>query len=229
MTNPNPLTLAADNNPKLLPLLRSNPPLASIQDDHGYSIMHAAASYNHIDLLRTLAREFHVNVNIQDEDEETPLFVVETVEAAQVLVEELGANVQARNSDGQTAEEKILTEGDHPTIAAYLKELRRQDGPGQPETHGNKAPPASDGPFKDEHPPPLPPNVTFNMGTMEEDQSAEAQADIDPAFKQRIEDLAARQDFQGEEGQQELRDLIKEAVRGVGIDSNERDVRRRLQ
>lgn len=229
MANLNPLTLAADNNPKLLPLLRSNPPIASIQDDHGYSVMHAAASYNHIDLLRTLVREFHVDVNIRDEDEETPLFVVETVEAAQVLVEELGADIKATNNDGQTAEEKILTEGDHPTIAAYLKESRRQDGSGQPEAHESEARPASDGPFKDEHPPPLPPNVTLNMGTMEEDQSAEAQADVDPTFKQRIEDLAAREDFQGEEGQQQLRDLIKDAVRGVSTDTNQRDVRRRLQ
>ena len=229
MANTNPLTLAADNNPKLLPLLRSNPPLALVQDDHGYSVMHAAASYNHMDLLRTLVREFHVDVNIRDEDEETPLFVVETVEAAQVLVEELGADIKATNGDGQTAEEKILTEGDHPTIAAYLKQSRRQHGSGQAEMYDNETRPASDGLFKDDHPPPLPPNVTLNMGTMEEDQSEETQADVDLAFKQRIEDLAAREDFQGEEGQQQLRDLIKDAVRGVSTDINQRDVRRRLQ
>lgn len=229
MANPNPLTLAADNSPKLLPLLRSNPPLASIQDDHGYSVMHAAASYSHIDLLRVLVHEFHVDVNVRDEDEETPLFVVETVEAAQVLVEELGADIKATNGDGQTAEEKILTEGDHPTIAAYLKESRQQDGSGRLEAYGDGAQLASDSPFKDVHPPPLPPNVTLNVATMEEDQSAAAQADVDPSFKQRIEDLAAREDFQGEEGQQQLRDLIKDAVRGVSTDTNQRDVRRRLQ
>ena len=88
---PNPYLLAADNSPELLPLLRSNPALASSQDEHGYSLVHAAASYNHLDLLRALVRDLHVDVNLKDEDDETALFVVETPEAAKVLVEELGA------------------------------------------------------------------------------------------------------------------------------------------
>ena len=230
MATPNPLTLAADNNPKLLPLLRSNLSLASTQDEHGYSILHAAASYNHLDLLRTLVHEFHVDVNIRDEDEETPLFVVETVAAAQMLVEELGADVKATNSDGQTAEEKILTEGENPTIAAFLKESRLQAGSGNTGASGETQQPSSSGPFNSDlhHPPPLPPNVTVNMGTMEEDQSAEAQADADPEFRRRIEELAARQDFEGEEGQKQLKELITDAVRGVSSSGNDRDVRRRL-
>ena len=228
MANLNPLTLAADNNPKLIPLLHSSPNLASIQDEHGYSILHAAASYNHLDLLRTLVHDFHVNVNIKDEDEETPLFAVETVEAAQVLVEELGADVTATNNDGQTAEDKILTEGDRPTIAAFLKESRRQNGQAHPEGTGDEPLPTSNPLFSGSHPPPLPPNVTVNMGTMEEDQALEAQAEADPQFKQRIEELAAREDFQGEEGQRQLRELISDAVRGVNTESNGRQVRQRL-
>ena len=231
MATPNPLTLAADNSPKLLPLLRSQPALASLQDEHGYSLLHAAASYNHLDLLRTLVGEFHVDVNIRDEDEETPLFVVETVEAAQALVEELGADIKATNSDGQTAEEKILTEGETPTIAAFLKEVRIQHGSQKGEGPRDTQRLPSSSPFSDDihHPPPLPPNVTVNLGTMEEASSAEAQAEADPAFRQRIEELAASEDFQGEEGQKQLRELITDAVRGVSSTGNERDVRRRLQ
>ena len=78
---PNPFLLAADNSPELLPLLRENPALASAQDDHGYSLIHAAASYNHLNLLRTLVRELHVDVDLKDEDDETALFVVETPDA----------------------------------------------------------------------------------------------------------------------------------------------------
>lgn len=230
MTAPNPLTLAADDNPRLLPLLRSSPSLAATQDEHGYSLLHAAASYNHLDLLRTLVHEFHVDINIKDEDNETPLYVVETVGAAQLLAEELGADLSTTNSEGQTAEEKILTEGENPTIAAYLKELRLSRGAVK-EPGDNTAESPFAGPFNEDlhHPPRLPPNVTVNMGTMEEASNTGEDVDADPEFRRRIEELAARTDFQGEEGQSQLRELIKDAVRGVSSEGNERDVRRRLQ
>ena len=229
MAQPNPLTLAADNNPNLLPLLRANPSLASLQDEHGYSILHAAASYNHLDLLRTLVNELHVDPNIKDEDGETALFVVETVEAAQVLIDELGADPRIKNDEGVIAEVKIQTEGDFITIAEFLRESRiqsnsrTQGGPnGQ---HGLQ--PSGNELLHNEvhHPPPLPPNVTVNVGTMEEPA---AEAEADPEFRARIEELTAREDFQGEEGQRQLRNLITDAVRGVGTEGSQRDVRRRL-
>ena len=64
--------------------------------------MHAAVSYNHLSLLRSLAKNHGGDVNIQDAEGDTPLFVVETVEAARVLVEELGADADHRNSNGLT-------------------------------------------------------------------------------------------------------------------------------
>lgn len=226
MASQNQFILAADNNPKLLPLLRSSPSLASSQDAHGYSILHAAASYNHLGLLRTLINEFHVDVNIRDEDGETPLFVVETVEAAQVLVEELGADMVLKNHEGMTAEGKILAEGDYPTLAAFLEETRlKKNTDLRDETVHHLL----EGPFKDiAHPPPLPPNVTVNVGTMSE-QSAAEDTDIDPEFKQRIEALAASEDFQGEDGQRQLRELIADAVRGAADAGNERNVRLRVE
>src|ERR1700749_4309002 len=106
MAQPNTFLLAADNSPQLLPLLRAHPELASGQDDHGYSLLHAAASYNHLDLLRTLVREFKVNVNLRDEDDETALFVVETVDAAKMLVEERCIDAMPKCADGATAQQK---------------------------------------------------------------------------------------------------------------------------
>ncbi|UZP35658.1 hypothetical protein NXS19_003474 [Fusarium pseudograminearum] len=131
MTTPNPFLLAADNNPTLLPLLRERPELASSQDEHGYSLVHAAASYSHLDLLRALIREFNVDVDLKDEDNETALFVVETQDAAQVLVEELGADVGHRGLEGLTAREKIEAEGDFPVVAEYLLkiEAKQADDP----------------------------------------------------------------------------------------------------
>lgn len=102
-----PFLLAADNSPALLPLLRQHPPKASKQDEHGYSLLHAAASYNHIPLLRSLVNEFDVDVNLKDEDGETCLFVTESVPVATCLVEELHLDTSITNDDGLTAVEKI--------------------------------------------------------------------------------------------------------------------------
>ncbi|KAI9829141.1 MAG: hypothetical protein M1832_000164 [Thelocarpon impressellum] len=231
MAQPNLILLATDNDTAtLLPLLRAEPALASHQDVHGYSLVHAAVSYGHKALLRTLVADLHADVNIADADGETPLFQAESVDVARVLVEELGADVSIRNGDGLTAAENIARDGDWPLVAAYLREV----GEG-PTTHSDGAPDgavgregtaseATSGP-----PPPLPPDVSINVGTMEE--PSEAAGAVDPAFRRRIEELAAREDFQGEEGQQELRSLITEVVRGhvVGGDAGPREVRRRVE
>ena len=216
---PNIFTLAADNSPQLLPILRSNPSLASAQDPHGYSLVHAAASYNHLDLLRTLVHEFQADPNIRDEDGETALFVVESVESAQCLLEELGADLTVKNDEGMTAEEKIRAEGDYPTIADFLRESRVIGAPtvGDTQSVENGSPP-----------PPLPPNVKVHLGTMEDSQVTGEGTEPDPDFRRRIEELAARDDFKGEEGQKQLRNLITDAVRGAGRE-DDRQVRPRLE
>ncbi|KAL8766794.1 MAG: hypothetical protein Q9209_006533 [Squamulea sp. 1 TL-2023] len=214
MSNPNVFILASDNSPQLIPLLRSNPSLASSQDEHGYSLLHAAASYNHHDLLRTLIHDYHVDSNMKDEDGESPIFVAETVETARILIEELQGDPGQKNDEGLTAEEKIRGEGDFVAVADYLKEVRTQGT----DSHKNGE--------TEERIPPLPPNVTVKMGTTTEDQVPE---EADPAFRARIEELASREDFQGEEGQKQLRELVTEAVRGVGSDADGRDVRRRVE
>ncbi|CAF9909456.1 hypothetical protein IMSHALPRED_008367 [Imshaugia aleurites] len=216
---PNTFTLAADNSPQLLHILRSNPALASAQDHHGYSLVHAAASYNHLDLLRTLVHEFHVNPNIKDEDGETPLFVVESVELAQCLLEELGADPLVKNDEGMTAEEKIRAEGDYTTIAEFLRESRVIGAPAVEDIQSIENP---------SHPPPLPPNVKLRLGTMEDSQAIGEGTEADPELRRRIEELAARDDFQGEEGQNQLRNLITDAIRGAGME-DDRQVRPRTE
>ena len=224
--SPNPFLLVADGSPDLLPLLRSNPALASAQDEHGYSLLHAAASYDHLSILRTLVHEFNVSVdNIKDEDGETCLFVVETQAAAECLVEELGADVHIKNTDGVTAAEKIEQEGEFPAIANYLKHItsgRSQAAAGS--ANDTLATSTSDVTV----PPPLPPNITVNVGTMPNpSETGQAGDDLepDPEFRRRIEELASKDNFHTDEGQKELKDLITDAVRGVSRE--ERDVRRR--
>jgi uncharacterized protein len=218
----NQFLLAADNSPELLPLLREIPSLASEQDEHGYSLVHAAASYNHLDLLRALVREFNVNVDIRDEDDETALFVVETVAAAKVLIEELGADVSITGSDGLTAREKIEVEAEFPAVVEYLRDVEVK------KASQNSVPTATQAttlsiPSTLELPP-IPEGLSVTMGTM--DEADVVAVDIDPEFKRRIDQLAERDDFNSLEGQAELRRLVEDAIADQGL-AADRNVRQR--
>ncbi|KAI1655162.1 ankyrin repeat-containing protein [Daldinia decipiens] len=197
----NPFLLAADNSPALLPLLRENPNLASEQDAHGYSLIHAAASYNHLDLLRSLVREFNVDVNLRDDDEETALFVVETVEAARVLVEELGADITIKSSEGYTAFQKTVEEGDFPEVAEYLK-TKEEASHTQALSNGTNGDITAA--------PPIPEGLSISVSTIT--PAEEAELEVDPEFRRRIEQLAERDDFHSDAGQAELRQLIQDAI-----------------
>jgi ankyrin repeat protein len=229
MARPNPFLLAADNSPVLLTLLNSNPSLASVQDEHGYSLLHAAASYNHHDLAEKLVHDFGVDVNIKDEDGESPLFSTDTVEAARFLVENLHADISLLNTEGLTARLKILEDGDYPLIAAYLLEKEQTDS-SLSAVPGSEIPPDSTQNTNGihHHPPPMPEGISVDIGAT--DHIDETGNDVvDPELRRRIEDLAQREDFQSEEGQSQLRELVTQAIRGHVVgDSQERDTRRRI-
>lgn len=215
MTHPNPYLMAADNPTGLLTLLQTNPSIASGQDEHGYSLLHAASSYGHMDLLRALVKEYNVNVNLLDEDGETCLFVVETVDMAKCLVEELRVDYNHKNYEGFTALDNIETEDAFPDVATYLRQVMGLPVPAEkPADALNPAPP-------------LPPNIQVNLGTVSEQEVDAAADQVDPEFKRRIDELAAREDFQSEATQSELRDLVQDALRG-NVDSQDREVRRRV-
>jgi hypothetical protein len=206
-----------DTRPQsILTSLAQHPQLASARDAHGYSLVHAAASYNQLSVLRELVQKYNAHVNILDEDGETPLFAAEKVDVAKCLVEELGADVDIRNEEGKTAEEKIgEEEGEAHEVYQYLKSRRTGDAPasvGVIETNGVHPPP------------PLPEGVQINMGTMEED-AADAP---DPEIRRRIEELAAREDYESEEVQAQLRELVQDVVTGIGAEDGGRSVRRRV-
>jgi uncharacterized protein len=218
----NPYLLAADDPEGLLTLLQEEPSLATGQDEHGYSLIHAAASYNHLDLLRKLVRDFKVPVDLRDEDGETALFVIETIEAARVLVEELALDPSLKNDEGVTASEKIEAEEEFPAVAEYLKTLQGSaataNGTMNGTTNGDLSEPLDL--------PPAPEGLQVRVGPMDETEIGELQAD--PEIRRRIEELAAREDFQSPEGQAELRRLVMEVIAGQEL-SGERSVRPRQE
>ncbi|KAG8713399.1 hypothetical protein FRC08_013293 [Ceratobasidium sp. 394] len=83
----------------------------------GYTPMHAAASYAHLDVLEYLI-EKGGDVNIADEEGDTPLYTAESVVVAQFLVEH-GAQVDIKNSEDVSPAEAV--EEDFPDVAAYIR------------------------------------------------------------------------------------------------------------
>jgi hypothetical protein len=217
MTAPPPPTIdlllnLIDTRPNsILTSLAQHPHLAAASDGHGYSLVHAAVSYNQPQVLQELIQKYQVNVNLLDEDRETPLFAAENAQMARSLVEEYGADWQLKNSEGKTAEERIAEEeGEDHEVVQYLRTLRAGGGSANGEVHP---------------PPPLPGNVKVNVETMAEEDIGDAP---DPEFRRRIEELAARDDFQTEEGQRQLRELVTEVVSGMTSEQTDRSVRRRV-
>ncbi|KAF9649828.1 ankyrin [Thelephora ganbajun] len=92
-------------------------------DPYTYTPMHAAASYGHIEVLEYLVSQGG-NVNITDEEGDTPLYTVENVETAQWLVSH-GATVDMRNCEGVSPIEHL--EEDFPVVAAYLRSILDPD------------------------------------------------------------------------------------------------------
>lgn len=101
-------------------------------DANSYSPMHAAASYAHLPLLEYLA-SVGGDVNLADEDGDTPLYVVESLPAAQWLVEH-GANAFHKNNEGKSAAETLHE--DSPEVAEYLRGITGEAAPAPAEGEG---------------------------------------------------------------------------------------------
>ncbi|MBW0470281.1 hypothetical protein O181_009996 [Austropuccinia psidii MF-1] len=91
----------------------------NIADDNSYTPMHAAASWGRQDVLRYLNSQGG-NINITDEDGDTPLFSVEDLETAKLVIE-LGGDPLHANDEGLTADECLGEE--YPEISNYLRGL----------------------------------------------------------------------------------------------------------
>ncbi|KAG2060842.1 hypothetical protein BDR06DRAFT_388726 [Suillus hirtellus] len=81
-------------------------------DEFTYTPMHAAASYGQLETLAYLFSQGG-DVNVTDEDGDTPLYAVENTETAQWLLDH-GSTLDHQNNDGVSVQ-------NFPEIAAYLQ------------------------------------------------------------------------------------------------------------
>lgn len=233
------LTAHPTGPPHVLTTLTSHPSLAHAADSTGYTLLHAAASYSALDLLRALVTTYKADANVRDADGDTPLFYAESAEVARCLVEELGADVSVVNEEGVGVRENAVTnladaEGDAARgwaeVVAYLDSLhgeKSQDGTAQ---NGEPTETNTKESAEVRIPPRLPEGVRIDFGAVRlEGLEGENGQAPDPEFRRRIEALAARDDFESEEGQQELRRLVEDAVGGLRDQGGEREVRRRVE
>ncbi|EJS44501.1 YCR051W [Saccharomyces arboricola H-6] len=91
------------------------------KDINGYTPMHAAAAYGHVDLLKKMCNEYNGDINVLDNDGDTPLHHVEDVGTAKVIVEELGGNYTIRNSEGQTPYDSYVENGEDGELIEYMR------------------------------------------------------------------------------------------------------------
>lgn len=109
-----PWIAASEGNLPLLQALMQNHSVSSInvKDEYGYTLVHAAASYNQIHILNWIVSKINVEatekhqlldvINVKDNDGDTPLHHCEDIEAAKFLVEN-GARIHERNRESLTA------------------------------------------------------------------------------------------------------------------------------
>jgi hypothetical protein len=93
-------------------------------DPNGFTPIHAAASYGHLDLLRYLLNNGG-NADIQDSDGDTPLHHTESLEVARLLIGEFGANYRLKNKDGLNVKEYFIEEGEFPEIIQFFELLEK--------------------------------------------------------------------------------------------------------
>ena len=114
-----PWVAAADGN---LPLLQATLQALQLpvtaQDEHGYTLLQAAVSYNQAHIWQWLATQPQFTVAAVDAEGDSALHYAGTTVAAQFLVQQAGIDVTLRNKDNQTALEKKQQE---------LEEMRQDE------------------------------------------------------------------------------------------------------
>ncbi|KAH9465327.1 hypothetical protein Pst134EA_013217 [Puccinia striiformis f. sp. tritici] len=91
----------------------------SVADENSYTPIHAAASWGRLEVLRYL-KSVGGDMNTTDDEGDTPLFSVEDIETAKLVIE-LGGDPVHQNDEGKTADENLME--DYPEVSEYLRSI----------------------------------------------------------------------------------------------------------
>lgn len=94
--------------------------MVNSQDSLGYSLLHAAVSWNHVEIVKFLL-DHHADISIKDQDGDTPLHYCEDPEIAKMLIEH-GADPLCRNGEGLLPIQ-VASEDDRESMVNYLKQF----------------------------------------------------------------------------------------------------------
>lgn len=157
------------------------------KDPNGYTPIHAAASYGHTELLKLLISRGG-DINVQDNEGDTPLHHVEDLDTAKIMIEELKADHKIKNNEGQTPAEYIEEDDEFPELAQYLRSL------------------AHDNPLEYLDSLPVPGNIDGHQirYTMEDSETQE----MDDERRKKLEAIV-----NSENPEEALRELVTSAVR----------------
>ncbi|CUM64020.1 uncharacterized protein PRCAT00001608001 [Priceomyces carsonii] len=189
----------ADNQIKIVTdYLESGNFTPNSKDPNGYTPIHAAASYGHLKLLKLLV-ERGGDINIQDNEGDTPLHHVEDVETAKYMIENLNASFKMKNNDGLTAIRYIEQEEEFPELVDYLRLLDHTLTPTKEQIEWTSPIPSL--PFSGSH-------GDYNIRYSVENE------------EQETDDLMTREERQqklqevinSEDPEEALRDLVKNAI-----------------
>ncbi|CCE90066.1 uncharacterized protein TDEL_0A07340 [Torulaspora delbrueckii] len=173
-------------------LAQNNGLNANSKDPNGYTSVHAAAAYGHIELLKKLCKQYNGDINIRDNDGDTPLHHCEDVNTAKIIVEVLGGDISLTNEEGKTALQSFEEDAEFPELIQYM---RLQSGiPQDQDSLGIDADQLQQ--FRD--------NIRYTLETEPEDLN-------DPESQARRKKL--EQIIQGENAEQELENYIREIIR----------------
>lgn len=116
---------AADNKIDLVKsFIESGKYSPNSADPNGFTPIHAAASYNNLDLLRYLLNNGG-DVNIQDSDGDTPLHHTENLGVVKVLIKEFNADYRIKNKEGLNAKEYFIQEDEFPELINFFQILEK--------------------------------------------------------------------------------------------------------
>lgn len=191
---------AADNELKtVVEYLDSGKFTLNSKDPNGYTPIHAAASYGHVDLLRLLISRGG-DINIQDNEGDSPLHHVEDLNTAKIMISEFNADYKLKNNDGQTPADYIEEDDEHPELVIYLRSLAH-DNPSHNDSQVDQDSFLASLP--------APGNIDGHQirYTMQNDELADCIEIDEETRRKRIEAI-----LESENPEEALRDLVRNAV-----------------